>query len=188
MNFFLLRNLLIFYIPILCLNGCSKNEKTIPKDFEQVRKKLPVQEGENIQYLYTEETQLKAYLQAPRFREVLDTNQHSIVYFDSTFTIIFFNSEGKKESQLTANRGLYHNRKGYAEAKGNVIVVNEKNEKLETEQLFWYKHNDKLSTNAFVKITRNEEILFGDSLVSNTSFNNYKIYKLKGRIQKPKNF
>lgn len=168
--------------------ACNEKNKTIPKDFEEVRKKLPVQEGKNIRYHYTEQTLLKAVLEAPFFREVLDTNRHSIVHFDSSFKIIFYNAEGKKESELTANRGMYHNRKGYAEARGNVIVVNEKNEKLETEKLFWYKSLDKLSTNAFVKITRQDEILFGDSLVSNTSFTNYKIYKLKGRISNLKEF
>ncbi len=170
------------------LNACNQNEKTIPKDFEAVRKNLPIQQGNNIRYYYTEQTLLKAVLEAPFFREVLDTNRHSIIHFDSSFKIIFFNSQGKKESQLTANYGLYHNRKGYAEAKGNVVVFNENNEKLETEQLFWYKNTDKLSTNAFVKITRKDEVLFGDSLVSNTSFTNYKIYKFKGRIAKPKEF
>lgn len=173
---------------LLGVSSCNEKEKTIPKDYEQIRKNLPLQEGKNIRYYYTERTLLKAVLEAPHFREVLDTNRHSIVYFDSSLKIIFYNSEGKKESELRANRGLYHNKKGYAEAKGNVIVVNEKNEKLETENLFWYKSIDKLSTNAFVKITRQEEILFGDSLVSNTSFSNYKIYKLKGRIAKPKAF
>lgn len=175
---------------LLCLTvvafACSEKEKTIPKDFEEVRKQLPVQEGKNIRYYYTEQTLLKAVLEAPFFREVLDTNRQSVVYFDSSFKITFYNAEGKKESELTAQRGLYHNRKGYAEAKGNVVVINEKNEKLETERLFWHKSIDKLSTNAFVKITRQEEILFGDSLVSNTSFTNYKIYKLKGRIASPK--
>lgn len=178
----------VFLFLIIFFAACNENDKTIPKDFEEVRKKLPVQEGKNIRYYYTEHTLLKAVLEAPYFREVLDTNKHSIVYFDSSFKIIFYNAEGKKESELTANHGLYHNRKGYAEAKGNVVVFNEKNEKLETEKLFWYKSLDKLSTNAFVKITRQEEILFGDSLVSNTSFTNYKIYKLKGRISKPKEF
>jgi len=173
---------------LMTLFSCSENEKTIPKDFEKVRQSLPIQEGKNIQYFYTENTELKAVLEAPYFKEILDTNRHAIVLFDSSLKIQFYNSEGKVESQLTAQRGLYHHKKGYAEAKGKVVVINEKGEKLETEQLFWYKHHDKLSTNAFVKITRQEEILFGDSLVSNTSFNNYKIYKLKGRIQKPKDF
>lgn len=179
---------ILYIIGFYFLLSCSENEKTIPKDYEQVRKALPVQEGKNIRYFYTEQTVLKAVLEAPHFREILDTNQHSIVLFDSSFKIVFYNSEGKKESELRANRGLYYNKKGYAEARGNVVVINEKNEKLETEKLFWYKASDKLSTNALVKITRQDEILFGDSLVSNTSFTNYKIYKLKGRIAKPKEF
>ncbi len=182
-----MKKLLILIISVL-LTSCNEKDKTIPRDFEKVRQSLPVQEGKNVRYYYTEHTLLKAVLEAPYFREILDTNRQSIVYFDSSFKIIFFNEIGKKESELTANRGMYYNRKGYAQAKGKVIVLNEKNEKLETEQLFWYKNTDKLSTNAFVKITRQDEILFGDSLVSNTSFTNYKIYKLKGRIANPKDF
>lgn len=164
--------------------SCEEEKYSMPLDYEEARNRLPIQQGKDIRYFYTEGTRLKATLEAPYYREALDTNKQNIVYFDSSLKITFFNANEQQESQLTAQKGIYHHRKGFALATGNVVVSNIKNEKMETEKLFWLKQQDKLSTNAFVKITTDKEILFGDSLVSNTSFTNYKIFKLKGRLEK----
>ena len=69
------------------------------------------------------------------------------------------------------------------EAKRNVVVVNEKGEKLNTEHLIWEEEGDRITSDAFVKITTADEILMGEGLESNQSFTKYRIKKIKGTIR-----
>jgi hypothetical protein len=69
------------------------------------------------------------------------------------------------------------------EAKGNVIIINEKGEQLNTEHIVWSQKKEQINSDAFVKITTKTEILMGDGLESNQSFTKYKIKKIRGTIQ-----
>jgi hypothetical protein len=68
------------------------------------------------------------------------------------------------------------------EAKGNVVIINEKGEKLNTEHIVWDQKKETINSDVFVKITTNTEILMGDGLESNQSFTKYKILKIRGII------
>jgi lipopolysaccharide assembly outer membrane protein LptD (OstA) len=67
-------------------------------------------------------------------------------------------------------------------ASGNVEVINEKKEQLNTEKLYWNQKEGKIYSNDFVKITTQEEILMGEGFESNEDFTKYSIKKLKGTI------
>ena len=55
------------------------------------------------------------------------------------------------------------------------MVINEKNDKLETEQLFWNQEKDLIYTDRFVKITNEDQITQGFGFESDT------------RLQEPEN-
>ena len=95
-------------------------------------------------------------------------------------TVVDIHLEG---FELAADHATLYNKAGRAVAKGNVMVVNEKGETLETENLSWYQKQEQISTDQFVRITTPKEILLGDSMVANTKFSNYKIFQLRGTIQ-----
>ena len=69
------------------------------------------------------------------------------------------------------------------EGDNNVRVVNRKGERLNTEQLFWDENKQKIYTNKFVTIKTAREILYGNGLVSNEDFTQYKITDLRGTIE-----
>jgi hypothetical protein len=62
------------------------------------------------------------------------------------------------------------------------VVINEKGDKLNTEHLMWDKKKRMIYSNAFVKITTADEVIYGDGLEANESFTKYKITKIKGTI------
>ena len=71
----------------------------------------------------------------------------------------------------------------------NVIVTNEKGDKLNTEHLIWDEKKQKLLSNEDVKITTKDEIIFGKGFEANEDFTKYKIFNIKGTISinNPKN-
>ena len=109
--------------------------------------------------------------------------------------IVFFDQFKKEQTKLTANYGIgYDNesnqnnannsqgKMSVMEAKGNVIVVNEKGDQLNTEHLIWNAITKKIYTEEFVKITTKDEVIWGDGLEANEDFSEYEIKHVKGTI------
>jgi hypothetical protein len=63
-----------------------------------------------------------------------------------------------------------------------VVVVNEKNEILETELLYWDQEKDIVYTDRFVKITSEDQIVMGTGLESNPRFTKWKIRNVSATI------
>ena len=96
--------------------------------------------------------------------------------------ITFFDTSGVETSHMKAQQGTLFQNRGYAEAVGKVVWTNEKQEKLETERLRWFRQLNQVSTPEFVKITTPTDVLFGDSLVANLNFSTYRIFKIRGQF------
>ncbi len=153
-------------------------------DFEKNREGSKFNESFDVQYNYYENDKVKARAFAPHLYEPYAGNvgKGDKQIADSGIKVIFYNEVGQQTSELTAKRAVLFNREGRARAEGDVVVVNEQGEKLETEKLNWYQKQEQISTDAFVRITRPEEILLGDSMIANTAFSEYKIFRLRGTI------
>ena len=65
------------------------------------------------------------------------------------------------------------------------MVINEKNEKLETELLFLNQEKDHIYTSRFVKITSENEIIQGIGFESDSHLYNRKILKVTAEITMP---
>jgi len=172
-----------FIIFIFLLQSCEEPRNEPPADFEAKRKAEPNVEGFNVRFSYTEEGKTTAILQGKHIFEEQISNESTITHLDKGVVLQFLNEEnGKVESELTADRAKVYNPDGRGEALGNVIVTNIKGEKLETEKLNWNKQLNRISTHSPVKIITATEVLYGDSMVSNAEFTNYKIFKFKGKM------
>ena len=168
----------------LFFTSCKEPQAVDIKNIEQKRKNEPLSESFEVDYKYSERTQLRTQVKAPHVAEFLpEGSNEPVMVFDKGIMVNFFDANGEVESILTARRAEIYRSKGFAEATGNVVVKNNKNEVLETERLRWHRTQRIITTNAFVKITTPKDILFGDSLVANTTFTNYKIYKIKGQFK-----
>ncbi|MFT6746792.1 MAG: LPS export ABC transporter protein LptC [Glaciecola sp.] len=89
--------------------------------------------------------------------------------------IWFYNTDMEVQSEMIADRAIRNRKTGYMEAFGNVIVYNEKGEKLETEHLIWDEEKEKIISNTDVKITQKNQIIEGDGLISDHNFLDYEI-------------
>jgi len=194
---------------LVLLAGCAAEEKQVPPDIWQKRAQMPVSESFDMTYYYTLDGQLKSLITAPHVY-AMPQEEQALPGMDSassaesddpqprnnepvelkTFTIAdsgvnmtFYNDVGRVESELTANRAELYEDQGFAEATGKVVVINEEGDKLETEKLYWYRDRDQIASDRFVKITTEEEIIYGDSMVANTSFTNYRIFRIRGIIK-----
>lgn len=171
--------LLIFWIAILC--ACTSKE--IPKNLDEIRRKEPTSESFNIVYAYSDSGHITAKLKAPHDLEITDrNNQETFHNLDKGFLLETYNTDGKLEATVRANEGRLFQKRGYAEAIGNVVLTSAKGEVMETEKLFWYRLENKITTQEDVKIRTNEEVIYGKGFESNTNFTKYKIFKIRGTM------
>ena len=68
-------------------------------------------------------------------------------------------------------------------AVGNVFLVNSKGEQLNAEELIWDQNKKKIFSDKFVKVTTEDEIMFGNGFESNEDFSEYKVKKLTGQLK-----
>lgn len=78
-------------------------------------------------------------------------------YDDSTKTV---------EVTLTANYAIQIQSQDLWEAKGSVVVVNAKGDKLETEQLFWNRKTQRIYSNVDSRISNGTNVTYGSGFES----------------------
>lgn len=165
---------------VILLAGCSRSKEE-EAYLLQLTEDDPVQEAYNVKFMLTEKAILQARLTAPHVIE-RDEAGGRVSYFDKGLHLEFFTPEGAKESDLVSNNGIFRNKFGAAEVFGNVVVTTSDGKKMETEKLFWNREADSIYTDQFVKIRTQDQIIYGDSLESDTKFNNFRIYNIRGTI------
>jgi LPS export ABC transporter protein LptC len=109
-------------------------------------------------------------------------DEESYIEFKNGLKVQFFDVNGKKESELNADYAIIDEEKDLMLAQHNVVVRNVDGDVLETEKLNWNKQKEEIFTDEFVKITTENEVIFGQGLVSNQNFSKYTIRKIKGTI------
>ena len=130
--------------------------------------------------LYTDSAKVKARLTAPKMEHYMDKEPY--VELTEGINLVFYDQNGEITSHLTANYAINYERQGLMEAKGDVVLINELGERLNTEHLIWNQNEKKIYSEVFVKITTADEIIWGKGFESNQSFTNFKIKDIRGTI------
>ena len=145
------------------------------------KNKIMVETSKDILVTYSDSAEIKAILKSPLFKNYKSDDP----YYEMPIGLeINFFSKGEKESKskLTANYGIRREKKKLMEVRNNVVVINNKGEKLNTEKLIWNELTQKIYSDEFVKVTQKDKIIYGDGFESDQSFTKYRIFKIKGVI------
>lgn len=102
--------------------------------------------------------------------------QDSAVAYD--LKIQFFDSTGKAVSDLIGDSGIIREGKGLFEIFGNVVANSiDRNTQLETDYLKWNPAINRIQTDAFVKITKGNDVITGWGLETDRRLSRVKILR-----------
>jgi LPS export ABC transporter protein LptC len=136
----------------------------------------------DIEVYYSDSGKVIAYLESPLMRNYEQPKAY--MEFPEGFKVIFYDAGLNPKSEITAKYGIRFEKTRIMEAKNNVVVKNlEKNEQLNTEHLIWDENKRIIYSEVFVKITREDEVLYGDGLQSDQDFENYTINNPTGEFK-----
>lgn len=172
--------LVYIFFSLIYIYACSSGDKS---KYYKHRANMPEQRGENITMIYTDSGELRAKLLSPLVEHYNTSNNNPFTLM-SKGLLVYFYKEDKTHpnSKLKANHATRFEQKQTIELKNDIEVVNEEGDTLNTEYLLWDEKTRMITSNAFVRIRKKKEILYGVGFESNEDFSKYKIFKIKGTI------
>jgi LPS export ABC transporter protein LptC len=138
----------------------------------------PLQEAENVELYHSENDQVKVKMKADLLYEFQNGDRE----FPKGVYIEFYNEFGRLESTLRADHAFYFKKDAQWRGRGNVEVKNvEKNEQLNTEELFWKQSKKEIFTEKFVTIRQQGDVIYGTGLTAKQDLSDYTIGTVGGQ-------
>ncbi|MFN5168569.1 MAG: LPS export ABC transporter periplasmic protein LptC [Cyclobacteriaceae bacterium] len=154
--------------------ACAKPENQVPEPYTG-----PMRVAEHVDMLYHEKNQLKIKLIAKKILE----HQNGDREFPEGVYLEFYDERGELQSTLQANEAFYFKEENKWRGRGNVIVINlQKNQQLNTEELFWKPDTKRIFTEKFVNIKLDQEVIYGTGLEAAQDMSEYEIKKTEGEF------
>lgn len=160
------------------LFSCSNDLKEVQKYNES--EIFPDQIVKNVEVMHSTKGAVLFQLNAPLLHQYNGDKAYNEML--EGVEVKIFNDQMEVTTQLTSDYAIDSTYANKMEARYNVVVFNEKGEKLETERLFWDKESEQITSNDSVTITTADQIIMGDGLISNQDFSEYRILKPRGII------
>jgi LPS export ABC transporter protein LptC len=158
----------------LFLSGCNQSGMKEPQVYHG-----PQRIGEKVELYYTENNRVKVKMIAAMVYE-FETGDRE---FPKGIYLEFYNEFGNLESTLRANEAYYFKKEDQWRGRGKVEVKNlEKNEQLNTEELFWKPAEEKIFTDKFVTIRQQADVIYGHGLEAKQDMSDYIIKKPEGEF------
>ena len=164
---------------IACLSLSCKN------DLDRVAAiEVPANSADRIttqaEYLYSDSGVVRNRIRAGTISEFTGTSPRTEL--SDGVELTFFNPDGHAGSQLTARRGQIDDENKLMTVEEEVVFVNARGEKLETEHLTWSQDSNRVFTDRPVKITRARDIIYGQGLDAAQDFSRYTIRRITGTL------
>lgn len=160
--------------------SCSNDLETIKEISIQNQSVYPVETIKDCEIIYSDSSKVRVLLTATVMNRF--NNDKKYVELKDGLKVQFFDEKGKKESELLSDYAIIDEENDIMQAQKNVVVRNINGDVLESETLNWSQEKQEIFTDDFIKITTDNEVIFGQGLVSNQNFTKYTIKKIKGTI------
>jgi LPS export ABC transporter protein LptC len=170
---------LISVFVFLLFSSCENDISKIAFDIDY--SSLPVESSREVKMILSDSAKIKIILMAPLL-DAYDDKENPYFEMKEGIEVDFYDDSMKIYSKVTADYAIRFPNTGMTEAKGNVVVINEKGEQLNTEELSWNEKKQIIYTDEFVKITTENEIMYGTGMEANQQFSQYKIMNIRGTI------
>jgi LPS export ABC transporter protein LptC len=183
MNFRNIISALVMAGVFILLSSCENDIAVVNSITASTERQLPVESGKNVEIMYSDSARVRAKLIAVQLDRY--NGKKSYLELPKGVNVVFYNENKEEQTKLTADYGIGFddgNGMNHMEAKRNVVVINEKGDRLNTEHLIWNAVTKKIYTDDFVKITTKDETIWGDGLIANQDFSEYEIKHPKGSI------
>ncbi len=175
-----------FPAPIYLLLLCTFSLSSCKNSLEEARlvtsrANVNIEKGKDVQINYSDDGVVR--IQASGHTVTRYNTSKPYLEFSDGMKLLFFNTEHKVESTLTAKYATAIENSHSMTARDSVVVINNKGELLNTDELIWDEDKKIIYSNSFVKISTADEIIYGNGMTANENFTDYTIKHITGKIK-----
>lgn len=169
---------------MLLFFSCSSDVDSMEKSDINISGKIPDAYYSDFNITYTDSGILKVKITGEILEQYAGTDSiEGMDVMKNNVYLRFYNTNQEITTELKANHAIRYQNSGKMYASDDVIVINQLGEKLNTERLTWDSKTEQIICDTTVVITKpNGQKIVGSSLVSDQTFENYKITKVTGEI------
>lgn len=166
-------------IVTLIFQSCTSSINEVDTNIKQTE--LSKEKAEDVTIIYSQHGRTKARLYTKTFIQHKE-EQPPYVEMQDGVKVEFFNDTLGLTSTLTAKRGKYYEQTQNVIVRDSVVVTNDKQERLETEELIWNEKKQRFYSDKYVQVSTPLQTIHGDGLEANQDFSWYKITNVRGEI------
>lgn len=136
----------------------------------------PINSAINILLVQSDSAIIRSEITAAKQLEFLNGN----IEFPEGIEIKFFTKEGELETTMRADRGYFIKTENLYRGEGNVQIKNLlKDQRLQTEEIFWNQAEKKIYTDKFVTIQEKQTLFNGTGMEADDSFSDYTLKQVR---------
>lgn len=163
------------FIILLSLSCRNKIEDVQALNY---RDTFPLESARDVEMIYSDSAEIKALMRSPLANRYGGEDPYLIM--PEGIVVYFYDSAMQVKTKMSAGYAIKHEKSALMEARHDVVVINSLGEKLNTEHLVWDQSRRIIFSDVFVKITRKDEVVYGQGLEADESFDKWVIKKPKG--------
>ncbi len=154
------------------------------EDLKKFEKKTDegIEHAEGVEMIYSDSAVVRVKVTAVEMDHVMNPEK-PFRLFKKGLLVDFFNRNKEQVSKLTSKYAERDENSGLVLLRDSVVVWNTKNERLETEELWWNEPQQRIYSTKHVKITTPTQIIDGTDFESNGDFTHWKINNVIGVVQ-----
>lgn len=165
----------LFYSFVGCENDLTEVQRFITNE------EVAIEIGKDVEIMYSDSAQVKIIIEAPLLHRHLDKKEPRRE-FPNGFKVNFYNEKKKTNSQLTSKYAIQYENSKQIVARDSVVLQNPE-QKLETEELIWEEDNERIHSDKYVKITTADEEIRGYGFEADQEFTHWKINIVVGNVK-----
>lgn len=169
--------LLLSLLVLVFLSSCVVEEPDLSRYTDT--KVDNVEEAKGIEVVYTDSSYLVFKMKAPSSRRAMERFS-SIEEFPEGIEVTFYDKTGKERSWLTADYAIRNQVNRTITVQKNVVLRNDKGERLDGPELIWDEKKKEIYTDRFVRVTQADKVIFSHGFKSNESFTRYEMHAVSG--------
>lgn len=163
----------------LLLSSCGNDKDAIRRLSN--RDQMNVERGRGVEINYSQNGVVRIHSIAPTATRI--AREVPYMEFTDGIKIMFYSASHQLESTLTSKYAMAYENSRSMTARDSVVVINQKGEVLNTDELIWDEDKKIIYSNSFVKIQTADEIIYGKGMTANENFTDYVIKNITGKIK-----
>ncbi len=176
---FLVNTGIVSLLGLAILVSC-KNDIRVIQAFN-LKDNIPSETARNVEVIYSDSGYTTTILKS-KMLETFD-GDNPYIEFPIGLHARFYDRDKRITSTLRAGYGKSYTKSKLLEVRSDVVIVNlEKGERINTEKLIWDQSKRMIYTDAYVKITGPDKIIFGRGLEADESMKRRTLKHISGEI------